>query len=139
MNIELSFILGAIGVLLAIVEIWKPRLSVRLESYIDYKIDDIEKFQKIYIKEFRSLAKVADKSMKKVLAGPKLVTPEEFKTNTLESVMNIKSYLWFYFATFVNFFIFKPIKFMLIFLNWVGKGRAVGGIGVLIGILSLCL
>lgn len=139
MEIEVNLVLGVLGIMLAVVEVWRPRLSVKLEEYIDKQISEIKQFQTLYIKEFRTLAKIADGSVKEALKGPQLVTSEEFKANTYTSITNIKSYLWFYFVTIVNFIVLKPARSLLVFLNKIGRGRAVGGLGIVLGILSTFL
>jgi hypothetical protein len=136
---NINFFLGCAGITLTIVEIWQPGLSVKLEKYIANQISGIEEFQKEYIKEFRALAKIADTSIKEVVKGPQLVTSEEFKINSRQSFEKIKSCLWFYLATAVNFIILKPINLILISLNTIGKGRSVGGIGILLAIGSTFL
>jgi len=139
MELEVSKILGVLGIALAIIEVWKPKLSVTLEKYIDSQVSEIKQFHDVYSKEFRTLAKIADSSVKEAFKGPQLVTAEEFKANTTASITNIKWYLWFYLATAINFMLLKPLKSLLVFLNSVGKGRAVGGLGIILAILSAFL
>lgn len=139
MEIEPNLILGITGLLLAVIEIWHPRLTVKLEKYIDKQVSEIHQFQAVYLKEFRSLAKTADGTIKEVLKGPQLITPEELKANTYSSIVNIKAAIWFYIKTFINFLILKPTRSLLILLNKIGRGRAVGGLGIILAILSIFL
>ena len=139
MDIEINIVLGIPGLVLTIIEVWIPKSSVALEKYIDSHILEIEQFHNLYLKEFRALAKVADSTVKEALKGPHFVTPEEFKANTVASIINIKSYLQFYVVTAFNFIILKPLSFLLAFLNIIGKGRAVGGIGIVLAVSSTFL
>ncbi|PTU04218.1 hypothetical protein DBR45_02975 [Pseudomonas sp. HMWF031] len=134
-----SMFFGVAGIILGAVEIWWPRLSVALEATICKKIKEVKDFQALYFKEYATLSKVALSAFKEVEKGPQLVTSEEFKANTLTSLMNIRSYLWFYCVTAVNFFIFRPLHSALVALNKVGRGRAVGGLGLVIAVLGTFL
>jgi hypothetical protein len=78
-------------------------------------------------------------AFREVQKGPQFITPEEFKANTVTSLMNIRTYLWFYCVTTVNFLILRPLYFALVALNKLGRGRAVGGLGVLIAVLGTFL
>jgi hypothetical protein len=139
MNVEISSILGWLGVMLAIVEVWHPKLSVMLEYYLDKQISEVNAFQKLFLNEYKVLSKVANSSIEEALKGPQLMTLEELKGSTYTSIANIKSYLWFYFVTLVNVMILKPIRLLLVFLNKIGRGRAVGGLGIILAILSTIL
>ncbi|MGQ4605227.1 hypothetical protein [Aeromonas veronii] len=136
MNVETSSVLGWLGVVLAIVEVWHPRLSVMLEDYLDKQISEVNAFQKLFLNEYDVLSKMANSSIKEALKGPQLMTLEELKGSTYTSIENIKSYLRFYFVTLVNVMILKPIRLLLVFLNRIGRGRAVGGLGIILAILS---
>ncbi|HDO1330874.1 MULTISPECIES: hypothetical protein [Aeromonas] len=139
MNVETSSVLGWLGVVLAIVEVWHPRLSVMLEDYLDKQISEVNAFQKLFLNEYDVLSKMANSSIKEALKGPQLMTLEELKGSTYTSIENIKSYLRFYFVTLVNVMILKPIRLLLVFLNRIGRGRAVGGLGIILAILSTIL
>ncbi|MFQ1801035.1 hypothetical protein ACK36F_01240 [Aeromonas veronii] len=139
MNVETSSVLGWLGVLLAIVEVWHPRLSVMLEDYLDKQISEVNAFQKLFLNEYDVLSKMANSSIKEALKGPQLMTLEELKGSTYTSIENIKSYLRFYFVTLVNVMILKPTRLLLVFLNRIGRGRAVGGLGIILAILSTIL
>ena len=138
-EITISKLIGLFGIALAIIEIWWPKLSVALERYIGRQISEIRDFQHFYIKEYRTISRMADGSIKEAFKGPKPVTYEQFKENTFTSVTNIRSYLWFYWISTVNFLILKPSRLLLVFLNKLGRGRAVGGLGVALAILSTFL
>lgn len=139
MNVETSSVLGWLGVVLAIVEVWHPRLSVMLEDYLDKQISEVNAFQKLFLNEYDVLSKMANSSIKEALKGPQLMTLEELKGSTYTSIENIKSYLMFYFVTLVNVMFLKPIRLLLVFLNRIGRGRAVGGLGIILAILSTIL
>ncbi|MGL6625016.1 hypothetical protein [Aeromonas jandaei] len=70
MNIETSSVLGWLGVVLAIVEVWHPRLSVMLEDYLDKQISEVNAFQKLFLNEYDVLSKMANSSIKEALKGP---------------------------------------------------------------------
>ncbi|MGN4981992.1 hypothetical protein ACTFBY_11365 [Aeromonas dhakensis] len=139
MNFEVSSVLGWLGIMLAIVEVWRPKLSVMLENYIGKQVSEVNDFQTLFLNEYRVLSKVANSSIKEALKGPQLMTMEELKGSTYTSITNIKSYLWFYFVTLVNVMVLKPIRLLLVFLNRIGRGRAVGGLGIIMAILSTIL
>lgn len=136
MEFSISFIVGFLGLILAIVEIWKPKLSVLLENFIKTKIENIASFQYLYLKQLKLLAKDADSVFGEVAKGIQPVTVEELKANASLSLYQIKSYLQFYAVTLINFLILKPVKELLVFLNKLGNGRAVGGLGLLLTIIG---
>ncbi|MBS63083.1 MAG: hypothetical protein CMN27_09040 [Salinisphaera sp.] len=76
--------------------------------------------------------------MKKALKGPQVVTAQELKDQALESLINIKAYLIFYAATplvlWAQFFLRS-----ILFLICVGKGKAVGGISVIVSTIGVIL
>ncbi|CAD7491110.1 hypothetical protein ACXRSW_01915 [Aeromonas dhakensis] len=139
MNFEVSSVLGWLGIMLAIVEVWRPKLSVMLEDYIGKQVSEVNDFQTLFLNEYKVLSEVANSSIKEALKGPQLMTMEELKRSTYTSIANIKSYLWFYFVTLVNVMVLKPIRLLLVFLNRIGRGRAVGGLGIIMAILSTIL
>ncbi|UAK70388.1 MULTISPECIES: hypothetical protein [Aeromonas] len=139
MNFEVSSVLGWLGIMLAIVEVWRPKLSVMLENYIGKQVSEVNDFQTLFLNEYKVLSEVANSSIKEALKGPQLMTMEELKGSTYTSIANIKSYLWFYFVTLVNVMVLKPIRLLLVFLNRIGRGRAVGGLGIIMAILSTIL
>ncbi|WP_426119211.1 hypothetical protein [Pseudomonas sp. DSP3-2-2] len=131
-----SMFFGVIGIILAIIEIWRPRLSTVLEVAIGKQVGECEAIQTLYLKELTTISKLARGAFREVQKGPQFITPEEFKANSVTSLMNIRTYLWFYWVTAVNFLILRPLYFALIALNKLGRGRAVGGLGVVIAVLS---
>lgn len=139
MEISASMFFGILGITLAIVETWRPSLSVALEAAISKQIREVEEFQSLFIKEYRTISKVALGAFKELEKGPQILTPDEFKAHTLTSLTNIRSYLWFYWITAVNFLVLRPLRFCLMVLNKAGRGSAVGGLGILIGVLSTFL
>lgn len=134
-----SMFFGVIGIILAAIEIWRPRLSGALEMAICKQIEDVDAIQTLYRKERKVILKLAQSSFRKAQEGPQLVTAEEFKANTLTSVIVIRTYLWFYCVTAVNFLVLKPLYSALVMLNKLGRGRAVGGLGLVIAVLSTFL
>ncbi len=76
--------------------------------------------------------------MKKALKGPQIVTAHELKDQSLESFINIKAYLTFYAATPLVLFARFVLR-SIIFLICVGKGKAVGGISVMVSIIGVIL
>lgn len=137
MDIEGSRIASILGLILCIVEIWEPRLSVLLEQAIALKISEYNDFQKLYLSRFRELGSVAKNTFKEVAKGPKFYqTPEESKAQALQSIENTKENLKFYLATIVNFGLMRPFKLLLVVLNKLGRGRAVGGLGLVLAFLG---
>ncbi|NWD63838.1 hypothetical protein [Pseudomonas sp. IPO3774] len=134
-----SMFFGVLGIILAAVEIWRPRLSAALEVTIIVQIEEVKAIQTQYFKDLETISKLALGAFKEVENGPQFVTPEEFKANTVTSLLNIRSYLWFYCVTAVNFLILRPLHTALITLNRLGRGRAVGGLGLVIAVLSTFL
>lgn len=131
-----SMFFGVIGIILAVIEIWRPRLSTVLEVAIGKQAGECEAIKTLYLKELTTISKLARGAFREVQKGPQFITPEEFKANTVTSLMNIRTYLWFYWVTAVNFLILRPLYFALVALNKLGRGRAVGGLGVVIAVLS---
>jgi len=130
---------GVIGIVLAIIEIWRPRLSTVLEVAICKQVEECQVIQALYLKELKIIARLARSTFREVQKGPDFITPDEFKANILTSLMNIRTYVWFYCVTAVNFLILRPLYFALVALNKLGRGRAVGGLGVVIAVLSTFL
>lgn len=139
MTIETSKMISIFGVILAVIEIWRPRLSVLLESLIDNKIEKIELIKNEFVKEFRVLSGVANSTLKEVAKGPQWITPEELKAITITSIENIKTYICFYAATIILATALIPLKNIFILLNKIGKGRAVGGIGIVLGLIGVLI
>jgi hypothetical protein len=139
MEFSVSFLVGFLGLILAIVEIWKPKLSVLLENFIKKKIENVVSFQDLYFKQLKLLAKDADSVFDEVAKGIQPLTFEELKANASLSLYQIKSYLQFYAITLINFLILKPVKELLVFLNRLGNGRAVGGLGLLLTTIGFAL
>jgi hypothetical protein len=134
-----SMFFGVIGIILAVIDIWRPRLSTALEIAICKQIEEVEAIQSLYFKELKTISKLAHGAFREVKKGPQFFTPEEFKANTVTSLMNIRTYLWFYCVTAVNFLILRPLHSALVGLNKLGRGRAVGGLGLVIAVLSTFL
>ncbi|KPN90537.1 hypothetical protein AL066_09380 [Pseudomonas nunensis] len=64
-----------------------------LEAAISKQIRDVEEFQALFIREYRTISKVALGAFKELEKGPQVLTPYEFKAHTLTSLTNIRSYL----------------------------------------------
>lgn len=134
-----SMFFGVIGIILAVIEIWRPRLSTALEVAICKQVEECQAIQALYFKELKTISMLARGAFREVQKGPQFITTDEFKANTVASLMNIRTYLWFYCVTAVNFLILRPLSFTLVSLNKLGRGRAVGGLGVVIAVLSTFL
>lgn len=139
MEINLSMVLCVLGLALTVVEVWRPRLSVILEDGIDNNITMIKQYQIDYLSEFRVLSRISHTTLKEVFKGPKIITFKELKANIFTSFENIKALLWFYLATAFNMVLLRPVAIILGLLNFIGKGRAVGGVGIVLATLSVFL
>jgi len=134
-----SMFFGVFGIILTAVEIWRPRLSEVLEIYICKKVEEIEAIRPLYFKELEAISKIAVGALLEVEKGPQFVPLEEFKANVLNSLVNIRSCLLFYGITAIYFLILRPLHFFLKALNKLGRGRAVGGLGLVIAVLGTFL
>lgn len=139
MEIPIGKAASLFGFVLAVVEIWRPRLSIKLEKIIDAQMHDVDVYRRQYLRRFRLLSKVAETTWREVGKGPQLMTPKQLKETALTSYDNMRDYLWFYLATGVYFIVLTPVKVGLVLLNRIGRGRAVGGIGLLLGLLGFAL
>lgn len=136
---EASKVVGFLGLFLAIIEIWWPGLSVRLERAISRQIEEISELQVHYRKQRDTLAKVAGSAWREVAKGPQLKTPDEAKAEIAASLENMKATFQFYGVSLINFLLLKPFRLVLVGLNKIGRDRAVGGIGIVLAALGIAL
>lgn len=61
------------------------------------------------------------------------------KSDILKNLYIIRVHFLGYLAIVTYFLILKPVKILLTVLNAVGRGRAVGGIGIALNIIGLML
>ncbi|MDG9922407.1 MULTISPECIES: hypothetical protein [unclassified Pseudomonas] len=134
-----STFVGLVGTFLAFVEIWWPNVSVRIELYIDSVIEVAESYR-----EARSflIEQSGDRAIKvwdEVIKGPRLKTSDEFMADLVASKEGFKIHGLAYVAIIAYFGILIPAKSIVQALNRIGRGRAVGGVGIVLNIVGLCL
>lgn len=140
MEVEWGKAAGVLGLILCVIEIWKPKLSVRIEETIKREIASYKDFQRHYINKFRQLARIANSTFKEVAKGPQFdQSIDESKAQMLTSVENTKENLKFYLATLINYLVMLPLKTVLVLLNKIGRGRAIGGVGLVLAVLGVVL
>jgi len=140
------FVIGVIvalsGLVLSVIENRHRNISSQLENYIKSIISETIEFQETYKDRAQALSKIANATFKEAAKGPQFKTVEEHISSTYTSIENIKTFVVFYLVTFINFLLLIPFYKFLSYLNKLGKGRALGGISIMIsaiGVLLACL
>lgn len=134
-----STLVGIIGTLLAFIEIWRPNISVRIEWHIDSTIEIVESYREArnsLIKQ--SGGRIVD-VWSEVIKGPRPKTPDEFMADLVANKEGFKVHGLAYVAIIAYFGLLRPAKSIVQALNHIGKGRAVGGVGIVLNIVGLCL
>lgn len=139
MSIETSTLVGLVGVLLAFFEIWKPGLALAIEQGIDRIIRYTAEYRSAMIEILQRVFSNTKPIWKQVAKGPQPTTSDQFMTNQVVASERWKDIGIGYLAVGSYFFLLKPAKLMMSFLNWLGKGKAVGGIGLVLSFVGLAL
>ncbi|WP_312945416.1 hypothetical protein [Stutzerimonas kunmingensis] len=137
------FVIGVIvalsGLVLSVIENRHKNISSQLESYIKSIISEAIEFQEAYRERAQTLSKIATATFKEAAKGPQFKTVEEHISSTYTSIENIKTFALFYFVTFINFLFLIPFYKFLSYLNKLGKGRALGGVSIMISVIGVLL
>jgi len=136
---EISTIIGIIGTFLAFIEIWKPRMCVAIELKVDSLIDMANEYEEAKDEALKQASINAKYIFGEVLKGPQLKTYEELKADQYAALERYKSYALGYMALITHYIFLKPAKLIVSALNFIGKGKAVGGIGIILNLIGLYL
>lgn len=136
---ELAKIIGIIGTILAFIEIWKPKISIVIENYIGMTMENFKNYRKDMGALVNECAEEARYFNSELMKGFQPKSPQENYAAFLELISNVKKASLTYTALFIYFFILSPVKKLINNLNHLGKGRVVGGIGIALNVVGLCL
>lgn len=139
MNIEASTIVGITGTVLAFIEIWKPKICLAIEGKLDQLIEIANEYSKTREEVTKEAKRNGAYAWEQALKGPQLKPFKELKAEQYMAIDRYRSYKLAYAALISDLSILKPIKLFVSFLNFIGKGKAVGGTGIILNIVGLCL
>lgn len=134
-----STFVGLVGTFLAFVEIWRPNVSVRIELYIDSIIEMAASYREARNSLIKQSGRRIADVWGDVLKGPRPKTPDEFMADLVANKEGFKVHGLAYVAVIAYFGFLSPAKSIVQALNHIGRGRAVGGVGIVLNIVGLCL
>jgi len=133
---QLDLLMSYIGFAIGAIGIWKPELSTRLEQKIDDGLIVCDDYQRAAIAVVAQAKENAEIVFSKVAKGPELKTIDEMKADQIASLERIKSY-GFGWMGIIGYYTLLPIKIVIHTLNVLGRGRAIAGLGFLVGIIGI--
>ncbi|MDT0499526.1 MULTISPECIES: hypothetical protein [unclassified Halomonas] len=139
MSIETSALVGLVGVLLAFLEIWKPGVALAIEQGIDRVIMYTTEYRSATIAILQRVVSNTKPILKDIEKGPQPTTSDQFMANQVAASERWKDIGIGYLAVGSYLILLKPAKLLMSFLNWLGKGKAVGGIGLVLSLVGLIL
>lgn len=137
MNIDASTTVGIIGTILAFIEIWKPKICLTIESEIGSILYTVGSYKSAMLTVQKQATVNSRYVWSEVLKGPQLITPEQFEANQVAALERCKVYGLAYLSLITYCLFLKPLKLLVSGLNFIGRGKAVGGIGIILNIVGL--
>ena len=134
-----NLLLGLCGTLLACIEIWRPNISKALESWLRTIKQNLMLFGVDLKTTIIKVGNNTEASFKEVMKGPRPMEFEELSASIDESNSNMLLALTTYLAIAVYIFIILPAYFCIKLLNYIGRGRAIGGVGIAINATGFLL
>lgn len=143
MNVDsitlISTFVGMLGTLLAFIEIWKPNASGAFERYIDSIIEVAWAYRKAKNSILAQSGSRIEEVWEVLIKGPEIKSLNELKSDLLGSINGLKLHGLAYAAIFAYYGLLAPAKTVAQTLNHIGKGKAVGGIGIILNLIGLGL
>lgn len=134
-----SIILGTIGTFLAFIEIWYPATLKRIENIISNHLENTVEFRSLLRKEIEEIRTRGQFLRSELSKGFQPILPHELKDRIMDLFYYVKKSMFIYLALSIYIGILKPIKTLLTYTSKLGKGRFIGGMGILLNLIGLTL
>lgn len=134
-----SITVGIIGTLLALAEIWKPKVGLEIEQALDKTIDGVLGYREAMVAVVKESSRDFEYLLSEVKKGPQPITPEQLKANLIASFERYRNHVLSYISLITYYLFLKPLKVFIRTLNFIGRGKAVGGIGIALNFVGLYL